>query len=190
MNLVIKMFLIVVLVAPFAQVVAAEELPSEAMSVVMEFDKAAGAIRQKAETSIEPFRKKAVKRLKALQDKYCRAAKLNEALAIRQAIRQLKGIHPDPGLLRAKPEQIGRVFLYEVTGNPAGSVWGTEVYTSDSHLATAAVHSGILEPGQKGIVKVRILRGQKSYQASTAHGVTSRAWGAWNVSFTIERYKD
>jgi len=190
MNLLMKMFLIVILVAPFAQVVAAEELPGEAQKIIREFDNAAGAVRLKAETAIKPFRAKAVKRLKALQDKYCRAAKLDEALAIREAIRQLKGIHPDPGLLRAKPEQIGRVFLYEVTGNPAGSVWGTEVYTSDSHLAAAAVHAGILDPGQTGIVKVRILRGQKTYQASTAHGVTSQVWGAWNVSFTVERYKD
>ena len=185
-----KLFLIVTLVAPFAQVVAAEELPSDAQKIIKEFDKAADAVRQKVETSIKPFRIKAVKRLKAMQDKYCRAAKLDEALAIREAIRRLKGIHLDPGLLRAKPEQIGQAFLYEVTGNLTGSVWGTEVYTSDSHLATAAVHAGILDPGQTGIVKVRILRGQKSYQASTAHGVTSRAWGAWNVGFTIERYKD
>ena len=190
MNLIMKLFLIVIVTAPFAQVVEAQEMPGDAMKVVREFDKAADAIRQTAETAIDPFRKNAVKRLKALQDKYCRAAKLDEALAIREAIRQLKGIHPDPGLLRAKPEQIGQAFLYEVTGNLKGSVWGTEVYTSDSHLAAATVHAGILNPGQTGIVKVRILRGQKSYQASTAHGVTSQAWGAWNVSFTIERYKD
>ncbi len=175
------MFLIAILVAPFAQVVAAEELPGEAQKIINEFDKAASSIRLKADNAIKPFRANAVKRLKALQDKYCRAAKLDEALAIREAIRQIKGIHPDPGLLRAKPEQVGQVFLYEVTGNLKGSVWGTEVYTSDSHLATAAVHAGLLDPGQTGNSQSQNTKGPEELSG------LDRPWGNQSSLGSLER---
>jgi hypothetical protein len=39
------------------------------------------------------------------------------------------------------------------------------------------------------VVRVRIVQGQKSYPASTRNGVTSLAWGPWEVSFTVERPK-
>jgi hypothetical protein len=67
------------------------------------------------------------------------------------------------------------------------SVWGSDVYTTGSHLGMAAVHCGLLKAGQKGVVKVTILPGQTSYDATTRHGVTSLAYGAWNVSFKVER---
>ena len=52
-------------------------------------------------------------------------------------------------------------------------MWGTDVYTSDSTLATAAVHAGVLQPGQTGVVKVTILPGQAAYQGSTRNSVRS-----------------
>ena len=140
----------------------------------------------KLSTWIKPIRRKAVKQLKALQDKYCRAAKLDEALAIREAIRQLRRILPDPGYLRLTRDQIGRVLYFEVTGSNKGQIWGSEVYTSDSHLGTAAVHAGVVRVGKKGIIKVRVLPGQKSYRGSVSHGVKSLPYGAWGVSFTVE----
>jgi hypothetical protein len=164
-----------------------DDLPADAARVVSDFHDGASAIQKKADREIQPLRDRAVKRLKALQDKYCREAKLDEALAIREKIKEIKGILPDPGQLRLQVTDIGKVLHFEVVGNPQGAVWGTEVYTSDSHLAAAVVHAGLLQPGQKGIIKVRVLPGQKSYQGSTANGVTSRGWGKWNVSFTVEK---
>jgi hypothetical protein len=163
------------------------DLPTEAAKVVKDFQKGAMAIQKKADKEIQPLRDRAVQKLKALQDKYCREAKLDEALAIREKIKEIKGILPDPGQLRIQVTDIGKVFHFEVVGNPQGAVWGTEVYTSDSRLAAVAVHAGLLRPGQKGIVKVRVIPGQKSYKGSTANGVTSRGWGKWTVSFTVEK---
>jgi hypothetical protein len=168
-------------------VVRSEELPEDAVRVVRDFEKGAMAIQKKADDEIQPLRKKAIGKLKALQDKYCREARLDEALAIREKIKEIKGILPDPGQLRIQPADIGKVFHFELVGNPQGAVWGTEVYTSDSRLAAAAVHAGVLQPGQKGIVKVRILPGQNGYKGTTANGVTSRDWGKWSLSFTVER---
>ena len=168
-------------------VVRSEELPADAVRVVRDFEKRAMAIHQKADDEIRPLRKKAIQKLKVLQDKYCREARLDEALAIREKIKEIKGIRPDPGQLRIEMADIGKVFHFEVVGNPQGTVWGSEVYTSDSRLAAAAVHAGVLPPGQKAVVTVRILPGQKSYRGTTANGVTSRNWGKWKLSFTVEK---
>lgn len=164
-----------------------DDLPAEAARVVKDFQKGAMVIQAKADLEIQPLRDKAILKLKALQDKYCREAKLDQALAIREKIKEIKGILPDPGQLRIQVTDIGKVFHFEVVGNPQGAVWGTEVYTSDSRLAAVAVHAGLLQPGQKGIIKVRVLPGQKSYKGTTANGVTSRNWGKWTVSFTVEK---
>jgi hypothetical protein len=164
-----------------------DDLPADAARVVKDFHKGAMAIRKKADKEVQPLRDRAVQKLKALQDKYCREARLDEALAIREKIKEIKGILPDPGRLQIQVTDIGKVFHFEVVGNPQGAVWGTEVYTSDSFLAAAAVHAGVLQNGQKGIVKVRVIPGQKSYQGSVANGVTSRNWGKWNLSYTVEK---
>jgi hypothetical protein len=93
----------------------------------------------------------------------------------------------DPGYFSAPATDIGKVFYYKVTGNAGGSTWGTDVYTTDSHLATSAVHAGVLRVGQEGIVKVTVLPGQQNYPSTTRNGVTSSYWGRWGVSFKVER---
>jgi len=172
------------LLASFTQ---AGELPKEAQKIIKGFERAEAKILKAAESEIAPIRRKAAANLKALQDLYCRQAKLDQALAIREAIRQLKRIRPDPGYLKLTREQIGKTLHFEVVGAATGNIWGSEVYTSDSHLGTVAVHAGILKAGQKGILTVRVLSGQKSYRGATRNGITSQSYGAWGVSFTVEK---
>ena len=93
---------------------------------------------------------------------------------------------PDPGHLTNFQNQVGKSFFFEVTGNTTGPIWGTGVYTSDSRLATAVVHAGILGNGKKGIVKVTILAGQAAYVGSTSNGVTSSGYGVWGGSYQVE----
>ena len=88
---------------------------------------------------------------------------------------------PDPGNLGAFQNQVGKTLAFTVTGAPAGSggVWGTDVYTVDSTLAVAAVHAGVLRPGQTGVVRV-ILQGLvPAFQDSTRNGVASGSYGAY-----------
>jgi hypothetical protein len=97
-----------------------------------------------------------------------------------------RSVAPDPGTLQGFP--IGRTFLFEVTGaTDGGAVWGTDVYTSDSNLSTAAVHAGVLRPGESGVVLVRTLPGRPSYAGSQRRGVSSSSWDAWSESYTISR---
>jgi hypothetical protein len=81
--------------------------------------------------------------------------------------------------------QAGAVLYYTVTGSTSGSVWGSNPYTDDSSLAKAAVHAGLFQAGQKGVIKVTIMAGQSSYPGSTANGVTSSSYGSYGGSFSV-----
>jgi LCCL domain len=94
---------------------------------------------------------------------------------------------PDPGNLASLQGQVGRTFHIRVTGALNGSVWGTKTYTSDSALATAAVHAGILQPGQTGVVRVTIVTPPAAFQATTQNGVSSNAYGAYQGAYRLGR---
>lgn len=80
--------------------------------------------------------------------------------------------------------QIGkRIHLTLPAGGSAGSVWGSGVYTDDSSIGTAAVHLGLIPFQTGGSVTIEIRPGQDSYQASTANGVSTEAYGSWGGSF-------
>lgn len=176
-----------------APAVDCEPLPSDALKLVAAFDLDSAAIREKAEQDIQFKRRSLIVALQALQDSYTREAKLDEAVAIRDVLRQLRIAHlkalPDPGTLTDFANRIGESFYFEVVGSSANSAWGTEVYTYDSNLATAAVHSGILRSGQRGLVKVTILKSADPHRGSTQNGVTTSNWGPYSASFTVERPK-
>ena len=59
-------------------------------------------------------------------------------------------------------------------------IYGTDIYTCDSPLATAAVHFGALKMGQTGIVKVTTIPNHAGYVGSTQHGITSQSWDAYS----------
>lgn len=92
---------------------------------------------------------------------------------------------PNPGSLFGYSNAIGQTLRFAVTGSTRGGIWGDGTYTSDSVLAVAAVHAGLLEPGQSGVVSVEIVRGLREYAGSERHGVTSLAYGAWDVAYRL-----
>ncbi len=168
------------------------DLPPAAKEVYQQHEQELAEIHKKAEAEFVKRRDRMAAELKKVQDLFCKEAKLDEAVAVRDLIRALhdgvtKGL-PDPGYVNNPATDIGKVLYYEVTGvTTGGSIYGTEVFTTGSHLAMAAVHSGVMKNGQRGIVKVTILPGQTNYPASTRHGITSHSWGAYGVSFKVER---
>ncbi|WP_341861841.1 LCCL domain-containing protein [Gymnodinialimonas sp. 57CJ19] len=66
-----------------------------------------------------------------------------------------------------------------------GSVWGTDVYTSDSAICAAAAHRGHIVPATGGIVTVRILGSQPNYGGSERNGVVSSDYGEWSRSYSF-----
>lgn len=67
-------------------------------------------------------------------------------------------------------------------GEPS-SVWGTDTYTADSSICTAAVHAGLIDLDDGGPVRFEVVDGLKEYVASTQNGVTSRDYGEWDPAF-------
>lgn len=75
---------------------------------------------------------------------------------------------------------------YSVTlppGGSAGTVWGTDIYTNDSCIGTAAVHAGLITFNAGGKVTLELVEGKPSYEGSTRNGVTSSSYGNWGGSY-------
>ncbi len=78
----------------------------------------------------------------------------------------------------------GQKYLYICPGGGRiGTVYGTNVYTDDSSVCTAAVQVGLITPANGGRVTAEIAPGQKSYVSATANGVTTRSYPSWVGSF-------
>jgi hypothetical protein len=84
--------------------------------------------------------------------------------------------------------QVGVEVQLQVTGGLGGAVWGTDVYTLDSSVAAAAVHAGVVQPGQTATVKVRVLPSPPAYVGSSRNGVTSTPFNVFpQGAFTFVR---
>jgi hypothetical protein len=94
---------------------------------------------------------------------------------------------PDPGNLTSYQEKVGKSFHFKVTGATTHTIWGDGVYTTDSQLATAAVHAGALQAGQTGVVKVTIVASPQMFGGSTKNGVTSQPYGVFPAAYKVSK---
>jgi uncharacterized protein (UPF0303 family) len=76
-------------------------------------------------------------------------------------------------------------FQFPAGGTISSRVWGTDIYTDDGSIATAAVHYGLITAADGGTVTIEIKPGAASYTGSTRYGVTSRDYGAFSGSFVF-----
>jgi hypothetical protein len=65
------------------------------------------------------------------------------------------------------------------------SIWGTDIYTDDSSICTAAAHAGVINLEAGGDLTITILDGQNSYSASERNNITSNDYGSWGRSFSV-----
>lgn len=70
-------------------------------------------------------------------------------------------------------------------GGTVGNPWGTDTYTDDSSVCSAAVHVGLISAAAGGIVTIEMRPGLTSYKGSEHNGVTSRNYGSWGGSFVF-----
>ena len=78
----------------------------------------------------------------------------------------------------------GKRYTYSCPPNTtARGVWGTDIYTRDSRICTAAVHAGLITFADGGTVTIEMVAGQSSYTGSTRNGVTSAGWGSYYLSY-------
>ena len=195
-----------------------EDLPEEAAALLRAFEADAAAARaehdgearrqrEEVETKIakslsgalERVRQRAaalLEELKPLQAAYLKAGSLDEALAVREALRHVRkhlaselGPLPASASLAGFEGRIGERLTFSVQGTSMAPVWGTDLYTLDSRLAAAAVHAGVLRSGETGAVFVTIedTSGVAGFQGSSRNGVTSHPWGPYRAGFRVSK---
>ena len=106
--------------------------------------------------------------------------------------RQIKKLLDD-GLLAADApvnmldlsDDIGMTFYFRICGAIEGSVWGTEIYAGDSALAPAAVHAGLVKPGETTFIKVTVVSPLTQYTGSVRNGVTSNDFGRFGKAYRL-----
>lgn len=81
----------------------------------------------------------------------------------------------------------GKTFTLQCS--PAGSahsVWGSDVYTADSSICTAGVHSGLITYQQGGAVTIELRPGRTIYGCSERNGVATSPYGSYQQSFVFK----
>lgn len=81
---------------------------------------------------------------------------------------------------------VGATYYFRVAGASEGQLWGTDIYSRDSTIGAAAVHAGLLKPGETAVLRVTVVAAPESFPGSTRNGVTSSDYGsfphAWRLS--------
>ncbi len=89
--------------------------------------------------------------------------------------------------MSAHSKDVGRQWIARVTGDKAGTVWGTHEYTADSRVATAAVHTGVVAAGETALLLILITPGRQSYKGTQRNEVASNDYNAYGTSYQLLR---
>jgi LCCL domain len=96
----------------------------------------------------------------------------------------------DPWSLNAAQHrsQVGEEFTYDcppADESRLDTIWGTDIYTDDSSVCTAAVHAGVITVEDGGEVTIEIAPGEESYEGTEQNGIESSPYGPWGGSFVV-----
>lgn len=171
---------------------SADEAPAnKARKVVADFLVQRAGIEAKAEKEIAALQTAATKKLLALHDELDKSGKRAEAERVLAQLvlinTQPADILENPGNMTAHTKTVGKQLVVRVTGGNGGTVWGTEAYTADSLLASAAVHAGVVRLGERALVLVTMVPGRKTYQGTPRNGITSNDYGEYATSYQVLR---
>jgi LCCL domain len=64
-------------------------------------------------------------------------------------------------------------------------IWGSDVYTQDSSICTAAVHVGRISLASGGIVTIEFRPGRSTYGSTVRNGIKSITYGEYPHSFVV-----
>ena len=70
-------------------------------------------------------------------------------------------------------------------GGTTGVVYGSDLYTDDSSVCTAGVHSGRIRFSDGGPVVIEIRAGAASYAEGVRNGVSTNGYAAYDGSFIV-----
>lgn len=80
----------------------------------------------------------------------------------------------------------GRTYKFSCPADgTAGTIWGSDVYTQDSSICTAAVHAGLFTLESGGVVTIEFRPGRLTYGSTVRNGITSNTYGEYPRSFVV-----
>jgi hypothetical protein len=82
-------------------------------------------------------------------------------------------------------ETPGTTYYFRVTGVAEGQLWGTDIYTRDSTIGAAAVHAGLLKPGETAVLRLTVAAALEKYPGSIRNGVTSTEYGSFPQAWRL-----
>ena len=81
---------------------------------------------------------------------------------------------------------VGLTYKFQCPENGTGSViWGSDIYTGDSSICTAAVHAGVITLERGGVVTLEFRPGRAIYGSTIRNGITSNTFGEYSRSFVV-----
>lgn len=81
---------------------------------------------------------------------------------------------------------VGKIYKFQCPeGGSAGTIWGNDIYTQDSSICTAAVHAGVIDLDDGGVVTVEFRPGRLTYGSTVRNGITSNTFGEYARSFVV-----
>jgi len=84
-----------------------------------------------------------------------------------------------------KPD-VGNTYRFDCPKNGTASiVWGSDAYTADSSICTAAVHAGKITLDEGGQVTIEMRPGRSAYGGTLRNGITSQTYGGYPNSFVF-----
>jgi hypothetical protein len=80
----------------------------------------------------------------------------------------------------------GRIYKFQCPpdGTPY-TIWGSDVYTQDSSICTAAVHAGVFSLADGGEVTLEFRPGRPTYGSTLRNGIKSTTFGEYAHSFVV-----
>jgi hypothetical protein len=82
-------------------------------------------------------------------------------------------------------ETVGTTYYFRVTGVSEGQLWGTDIYSGDSTIGAAAVHAGLLKPGETDLLRVTVVTPPEKFPGTVRNGVTSTEYGRYQYAWTL-----
>jgi flagellar basal body-associated protein FliL len=81
---------------------------------------------------------------------------------------------------------VGLTYKFQCpeSGTPS-AIWGSDIYTADSSICTAAVHAGIISLEKGGTVTIEFRPGRATYGSTVRNGITSNTFGEFARSFVV-----
>jgi hypothetical protein len=80
--------------------------------------------------------------------------------------------------------KLGQRLSFSCPPGKPQKIWGTDVYSDDSSLCSAAVHAGVISK-KGGPITIEIRAGLPSYRGSKRHKISSWENGPWDGSFVV-----